>query len=100
MAKLIKEAARFYMAINRDLSHHYHTICQHLLPRFPDLKDAITLPGASINYVSIYFIIIIYYMAKVNSVKIVRLIADRASFLSNACEHYEIFIALRWKIYK
>ena len=58
------------MAINHDLSHHYHTICQHLVARFPDLKDAITLPGASINLCE-YFIIIIYYMAIVNSVKIV-----------------------------
>jgi hypothetical protein len=52
-ARVIKEAARYYLLMCFDLSNSYHHICQLLVTRFPALKDAIVLPGASCNYVSL-----------------------------------------------
>ena len=52
-ARLIKEAARYYLSLCFDLSNSYHHICQLLVTHFPALKDAIVLPGASCNYVSL-----------------------------------------------
>ena len=51
-SQLIRESARLYLSFKLDLSQEYNSICKHLLQRFPDLRDAIILPGSSCNYVS------------------------------------------------
>ncbi|XP_028412420.1 uncharacterized protein LOC114535239 [Dendronephthya gigantea] len=52
-AQLIRETARFFLSLKYDLVKHYDEICQHLLKRFPDLQDAIILPGATCTYIKL-----------------------------------------------